>query len=123
MTALGHKVWAIPGGRVPLTTTGREPEYTSCDELCILNAGKSTAKLKVTIYYQDQDPIGPYKLVVEGRRVRHVRLNDFIDPEAIVLDRPFGAVIESDRPVVVQFSRRDTSQPANAIATALAFPG
>ena len=123
MKAIGHKIWAIPGGHIPFTSTGREPDFTSCDELCILNAGKYAAKLKLTIFYEDQDPAGPYQLTVEGRRVRHVRLNDLIDPEAIRLDRPFGIIVESNRRIIVQFTRRDTSQPANAIATALAFPG
>lgn len=122
MTAIGHTVWVIPGGRMPPVSTGREPDFTSCDELCILNAAGAPAKLTLTMFYEDQDPQGPYKIEVPARRVRHLRVNDLIDPEAIFLDRPYAALIESDRPVVVQFSRRDTSQPANAIATMLAFP-
>ena len=36
---------------------------------------------------------------------------------------PYAALIVADHPVVVQFTRRDTTQAANAIATTLAFAG
>lgn len=46
-----------------------------------------------------------------SRRIRHVRVNDLIDPEAIELDRPYGCVLRSPVPVVVQFLRQDTRLP------------
>jgi hypothetical protein len=119
---IGHQTWVIPGGRVPLASTGREPDFTSCDELSVLNTAPTPAKLQVMIYHARKDPVGPYQLTVAAERVLQVRINDLIDPEAVPLDEPYACVIQSDTPVVVQFTRRDTSQPANAIATALAFP-
>jgi hypothetical protein len=50
-----------------------------------------------------------------------VRFNDLIDPQALPLDTPYACIIRSDEPVVVQFTRRDTGQPANAIATTMAY--
>lgn len=123
MRTLGAKVWAIPGGHVPLRSSGEEPRQTSRDELCVLNAGHADVSLQLTIYYEDRDPVGPYPLKVPAQRVRHVRFNDLIDPHALPLDTPFAALIVADHPVVVQFTRHDTSQAANAIATTLAFPG
>lgn len=120
---IGAKVWAIPGGHMPLLSSGSEPRDTSCDELCVLNAGNVEAHLQLTIYYQDHEPVGPYSLKVAAQRVRHVRFNDFIDPQALPLDTPYATLVVADHPVVVQFTRRDTSQAANAIATTLAFPG
>jgi hypothetical protein len=122
MAAIGHSTWVIPGGHLPLRSSGREPDFTSVDEVCILNTGASPAAMKLTVYYAARDPVGPYELVVSSKRVLHVRVNDLIDPEAIPLDEPYACVVESDVPVVVQFTRRDTSQTANAIATAMAFP-
>jgi hypothetical protein len=121
MAAIGHITWVIPGGRIPICSTGREPDFTSRDELCVLNTGSSSARLKLHIYYSTRDPVGPYEIAVASKRVLSVRFNDLIDPEAIPLDEHFACVIESDVPVVVQFTRQDTSQPANAIATAMAF--
>ena len=123
MKTIGAKVWAIPGGHVPLLSSGQEPRDTSCDELCVLNAGSADTQLQLTIYYSDQAPVGPYPLTVPAQRVRHVRFNDLIDPQALPLDTPYAVVVIADHPVVVQFTRRDTSQAANAIATTLAFPG
>jgi len=123
LKSIGSKIWAIPGGHVPLLSSGEEPRDTSCDELCVLNAGHFDAHLQLTIYYEDREPVGPYPLTVAAQRVRHVRFNDLIDPQALPLDTAYAALIIADHPVVVQFSRRDTSQAANAIATTLAFAG
>jgi len=59
---------------------------------------------------------------VEGRRVRHVRFNDLIDPQAMPLDTDYACIVESNVPVVVQFARTDTSQAENAIFSTMAFP-
>lgn len=53
--------------------------------------------------------MGPYPIRVGARRIRHVRFNDLVNPEAIRLDRPFGRVLRS--PVPVQFVRQDTRIP------------
>lgn len=122
-TGLGSTLWAIPGGRIPSTSQGSEPEFTSFDQLCILNAGALAAQIQLTIYYEDDEPVGPYRLTVDARRVWQVRLNDLIDPEAIRLGRPYGCVIEASAPIVVQFTRQDTRLPgAVAIMSAIAFP-
>ena len=120
---LGSRIWVLPGGRIPFPSHGNEPEFTSADELCVLNTGDEAAELELTIYYADQDPVGPYHVSVDARRVRHVRFNDLVDPEAIRLGRPFGCVAESQIPVVVQLNRQDTRvSGALAVATAMAFP-
>ncbi|MBE0429871.1 MAG: sensory rhodopsin transducer, partial [Thermoleophilia bacterium] len=103
-------------------STGREPDYTSRDELSILNASDETAHLGLTIYYSDREPVGPYRLTVAARRTRHVRFNDLIDPEAMPLDVDYACVVESDVPVIVQFTRLDSSRAENAWLSTLAFP-
>lgn len=123
MRTIGAKIWAIPGGHVPLRSSGEEPRTTSRDELCVLNAGHVDASLQLMIYYENREPVGPYPLKVPAQRVRHVRFNDLIDPQALPLDTPYAALLIADHPVVVQFTRHDTSQAANAIATTLAFAG
>jgi hypothetical protein len=65
--------------------------------------------------------VGPYPLKVGARRVRHVRFNDFIDPEAMPLDTHYACVIRASVPVVVQFTRVDTTQEANAILGLIAY--
>lgn len=122
LKTIGARVWAIPGGHMPLRSSGEEPRDTSRDELCVLNASHFDVHLRLTIYYEDREPVGPYRLKVAARRVRHVRVNDLIDPEALPLGTPYAALLVADRPVVVQFTRQDTSQAENAIATTLGYP-
>ena len=122
LKSIGCRTWAIADGHVPLASHGKEPVFTSHDKLCILNTSTREAELDLTVYYADAEPDGPYALKVAPRRVRHVRVNDLIDPRAIPLDVPYGLVIVSTVDIVVQFSRRDTSQGENAIMTTLAYP-
>lgn len=120
---LGHRVWVVPAGRIPFPSNGPEPAFTSFDEICVLNPTDEPADLTLTVYYEDREPVGPYRVAVPARRIRHVRFNDLIDPEALPLDRPFGCVLRSNTPVVVQFGRQDTRLPgALAITTTLAYP-
>jgi hypothetical protein len=123
MKKLGSRHWAISCGHLPLHSTGEEPDHTSRDELCILNANDQPAQLQLMIYYVDRDPVGPYAVSVHAARVKHVRFNDLIDPQAIELDTPFACIVEADVPVVVQFMRVDTSRAANAIACTSAVSG
>ena len=122
MKSIGCRIWAIADGHIPRVSHGKEPAFTSHEKLCILNTSSDEAKLELTVYYHDMEPHGPYALQVPPRRVRHVRINDLINPQAIPLDVPYGLVIVSTVDVVVQFSRRDTSHGDNAIMTTLAYP-
>jgi hypothetical protein len=122
MRTIGRTVWAIPGGRIPVRSQGREPEFTSRDELCLLNTGSSEANVEITIFYADRDPVGPYRICVAARRTRIVRINDLIDPEAVPLETDYAGVVESDVPIVVQFNRLDSRQAENAITSTLAYP-
>lgn len=122
MSAIGHRTWVVPGGRMPLRSTGPEPEFTGRDELFILNTGDTEAGLSLKIFYADREPVGPYELTVAARRVRCMRCNDLIDPEAMPLGVEYGVLVESNEPIVVQFARVDTSQDALAMLGSLAFP-
>jgi hypothetical protein len=51
-----------------------------------------------------------------------VRFNDFIFPVAMPLEAAYGAVIHSDVPVVVQFTRQATQRCPEALLGTLAYP-
>lgn len=120
--AIGSKIWAIPEGYIPSKSTGPHPQMTSHETACILNTGDKDAQVGIMIYYADKEPVGPYKLVVEARRTRHVRFNDLSDPAEIPKDTDYACVIESDQPIVVQHTRLDSRQAENALMTTIAFP-
>jgi len=120
--ARGRRCWALAAGCAPSRSTGPEPEFCSCDLLRLLNTGHDHANVRITLLYADHGEVGPYRIVVAPRRLRAIRINDLIFPEAVRLDEAYGLLLESDAPVVVQFSRQDTRQRANAGAMTFAWP-
>lgn len=118
---IGHKVWAIAEGYIPSFGNGPEPQMTSHETACILNAGPKDANVVLTIFYSDRDPVGPYRVVVPAQRTKHVRFNDLSDPETIPTDTDYACVIESDEPIVVQHTRLDSRQAENALMSTMAY--
>lgn len=118
---IGRKRWAIAEGYIPEDSTGPAPEMTSHETVCILNAGERDADVRITVFFADREPAGPYRVPVAARRTRHVRFNDLEDPERIPRGTDFASVIESDVPVVCQHTRLDSRQAANALLSTLAY--
>lgn len=123
MEAIGRKRWAIAEGYIPPFSTGPHPQMTSHETVCLLNTGLQDAHVTITIFYTDQRPVGPYRLVVPGQRTTHVRFNDLSDPAPIPVDKDFASLIESDVPIVVQHTRLDSRQAENALLSTIAFAG
>lgn len=122
MRTIGKLDWSFAAGRIPFDSTGEEPVFNSHDKIAVLNTSEEDAEIAVFIFYEDQIPVGPYELEIKSRRLRKIRFNDLIDPEAIQLERNFGCYIRSNVPVVVQFSRMSTGQNVNSIMGTLAYP-
>jgi hypothetical protein len=120
--ALGHTRWVIAEGYIPGQSHGPRPAMESHDACCILNTADTAAELRITLYYADREPVGPYRFTVQGRRTMHLRFNAFHDPEPVPRDTPYASVIESSVAVVVQYTRLDSRQAENALMTTLAFP-
>jgi hypothetical protein len=122
-TNLGRKVWAIPEGYIPEYGQGLQPEFTSHEAFCVLNVTDEEAKIDVTIFYHDRDPAGPYVVTVGARRTRHFRFNELTEPEPIPRGKEYASLFESSVPVVIQHTRLDSRQAANALMTTMAYPG
>ena len=122
-TEIGHKHWAIPEGYIPVGSHGPEPEMLSHETACLLNAGDREAHVEITIYFSDRDPVGPYKVTVPARRTKHLRFNDLTTPGPVPEGTDYASVIDSDVPIVVQHTRLDSRQNANALLSTIASPG
>jgi hypothetical protein len=120
-TPLGKKKWAIAEGYIPKESNGPEPEFISHETACILNTGEEEAKVEITIYFSDRDPVGPYKITVPPKRTKHVRFNDLNDPEPVPRGTDYASTIESSVPIVVQHTRLDSRQSKNALLTTIAY--
>jgi hypothetical protein len=93
----------------------------SHEAACLLNASDQPAHVRITVFFSDREPVGPYLITVDARRTRHVRFNTLSDPEPIPRGTEYSTVIESDVPIVVQHTRLDSRQGENALMTTMAF--
>jgi hypothetical protein len=122
MEPIGRKRWSVAEGYIPGWSNGLEPEMTSHETACILNASGREAQVEITVFFTDRDPAGPYRVTVPARRTKHLRFNELNDPEPVPEGTPYASVIESDVPIVVQHTRLDSRQAENALLTTIAFP-
>lgn len=120
---LGRTRWAVAEGYLPAWSHGPAPQMVSHEALCLLNANDQDAQVRITIYYADREPVGPYRATVPARRTLHLRFNALSDPEPIPVDTPYSSVVDSDVPIVVQHTRLDSRQAENALLSTIAYPG
>ena len=122
MNDVGVRQWVIAEGYIPPESNGPQPEMTSHETVCMLNAGNHDAHVEITIFYKDREPVGPYRVTVLARRTKHVRFNDLRDPEPIPRGTDFSSIIRSDVPIVAQHTRLDSRQAENALLSTIAYP-
>ena len=121
MDALGRTTWVIPEGHIPSGGTGEGPALQSHETACLLNTSDRDARVEITLFFVDREPVGPYQVTVPARRTVHQRFNDLTDPEEVPRDTDYASVITSDVPIVVQHSRLDSRQPELALLSTMAW--
>ena len=119
---IGATTWVFADGYIPRGSTGPAPEMTSHERACMLNAGDTDAQVELTLYFADRPPAGPYHLTVPARRAFHQRIDQLRDPEPVPRGTDYCCVIVSDAPIVVQHTRLDSRQAANALMSTIAYP-
>ena len=121
MPEIGHRRWAIAEGYIPGGSMSQERPFVSHETVCLLNAGNQMASIKITVYFADRDPAGPYRFDLGARRTMHLRFNDLRDPEPVPRDTDYASVIESSVPIVVQHTRLDSRHPNIALLSTIAY--
>ncbi|MBN1845750.1 MAG: hypothetical protein JW810_08715 [Sedimentisphaerales bacterium] len=125
--ALGRLRWIIPDGFLPPLREAESedsPGYFSHESLCVLNANAQEARLTLTIYFEQRDPVVITDIPVGGRRSCHLRMERLRHNGQVAIGRgePYSLLVESTLPVVVQLSRLDTTQSNMAFLSALGHP-
>ena len=120
---IGHTRWAIAEGYIPGWSNGPEPQMTSHETASILNVSDSDAHVEITVFFADREPLGPYRITVPARRTRHQRFNELDDPEPIPRETDYASVLESDVPVVVQYTRVEPCEGEASQLTTIAYAG
>lgn len=115
----GKRSWFVPDAYLPAESSEAAPSHEST---CLLNAGDREARVRLTFFFEDRDPLGPVELALGARRTRHVRLDDPSQLGGLELPRgvPYAYAVESEQPIVVQHSRLDTSA-GYTLSTSIAY--
>lgn len=121
MDAIGRKRWAIAEGYIPSQSSFSDRALISHETACILNAGDQEAHVRITIYFADREPLGPFQVTVAARRTLHLRFNDLKDPAPVPRDTDYSSVFESDVPVVLQHTRLDSRRAEVSLLSTTAY--
>lgn len=116
----GKRTWFIPDGYLPSASSG---DQISHEAVCVLNLGEEEARIRLTFYFEDLEPMESFESFCGGRRTHHIRLDRIKDRNGQKLPTgvPYAIKVESQVPVIVQHSRLDTSQEALALFTTMAY--
>lgn len=121
MSDIGHKRWAIAEGYIPSGSVSQDHALVSHEAVCLLNAGMKDANIEITLYFEDGEPVGPYRVNLGAQRTLHLRLNDLKDPAPVPRDISYASVIEADVPIVVQHTRLDSRHPNIALLSTIGY--
>ena len=121
MEKIGRTHWAIAEGYIPSQSSFSEPALASHETACILNAGDRDAQVRITIYFADREPIGPYRVTVAARRTLHLKFNDLTDPAPVPRDTAYSSVFEADMPIIVQHTRLDSRHSEVSLLSTIAY--
>lgn len=121
MDPIGRRRWAIAEGYIPSQSSFSDRALVSHETACILNAGDQEAHVRVTVFFADREPAGPYRVTVPARRTLHLRFNDLKDPAEIPRDTDYSSVFESDVPIVLQHTRMDSRRAEISLLSTTAY--
>lgn len=95
-------------------------EFVSHEAVCVLNTSQQDAKVLITTYFEDRDPVGGYEVVVPAQRTLHIRMDKIKNNQgqAIPMDTPYAVLVESENAeLTIQYSRADSSQSPLTLCT------
>jgi hypothetical protein len=116
----GSKVWYFPDGELP---EPNDPLHIAHESLMILNPTEGEASIKITFYWEAKDPDKEVVVQVGGERVRCLRLDrpEEIGGVKIPHRTQYAMKLVSDKPIIVQYGRLDTTQANYELYTTMGF--
>ena len=117
----GKNEWLIADCYWPEITT--EGHYVSHEAICVLNAGDVDAKIDITLYFEDREPMTGFHAFCGARRTNHIRMDKIVDENGnhVPMGAPYAALVESNVPVICQYSRIDTTQVTETFGTTMMY--
>ena len=119
-SAYGKKTWLIPDGFLHSKSNG-QPSHES---ICVINTGIEDAKIDITLFFEEQSELGGFEYICPARKTKHIRMDKLKNKngDPVPKDTPYAMLVQSNNPIVVQYSRLDTSQCEMALMTTIAYP-
>ena len=117
----GKKTWLIPDC---FLNSVSKNESVSHEAICVINTTQTDAQIKLTLFFEDREPIKSFSSSCSAGRTHHIRMDRLRNEngEMIPRDTPYAALVESNVNIVVQYSRLDTSEVEMALMTTIAYP-
>ena len=119
----GSTTWYIPDTYLPEPVQGDGP-YLGHEAICVLNVTEHDAALLLDFYFEDRAPVKDMPVTVPAERTRHLRLDkpEQIGGFKVPVGVPYAIRVRSDVPIIVQYSRLDTTQTQCTLMTTMAYP-
>ncbi len=121
MKAYGRKTWLIPDTYLNSVSNGANVSH---EAICVINTSDVDAEITFTLFFEDRDARTGFSSQCKAGRTHHIRMDKLrgADGEPIPRDTPYAVLAESNTPIVVQYSRLDTSAAEMALMTTIAYP-
>lgn len=116
----GKCIWFIPDAFYPVKDNG---DYVSHEAICVLNTGDVDANIRLTLYFEDREPKTGFTSFCGARRTHHIRLDKITGASGEKIERgiPYAILVESNVPIVCQYSRLDTTQSEMSFMGLIAY--
>jgi hypothetical protein len=121
MKPAGRKRWFVADAYLP--SSGLGSDWESHESICILNVSDADAQIRLSLYFEDREAVENIPIVVKAKSNKHFRMDrpELLAGTKIPRDVPFGLAIESDVPIICQYSRLDVTQPNFTLMTTIPF--
>ncbi len=117
----GKTTWLIGDGYWDSHSNGY---FVSHESVCVLNTSDQDAEIHMTLFFEDRDAMDGFCASCAARHTHHIRMDQLKTAAGATVPRdvPYAILVESNVPVVVQYSRLMTSQPELGLMTTIAYP-
>jgi len=117
----GKKVWLIPDGFRPEEGSYSERGH---EALMILNAADEPADIRMTVFFENRDPIIGKHITVGPRRVRGLRTNKLEDLDGFVPNyhEKYALLFESNVDITIQYGVLDPTDLPMHLYTVMGYP-
>ena len=117
----GAKTWYFPDGYLPEKSI--DGKIDAHEALMLFNAGGEEANVKIDVYFENREPAKDIAVTVDAERVKTLRLDKPSDMGGLKIPvlTQYSLRVRSDKNIVVQFGRLDTTQNNMAYYTGASY--